>query len=265
MKRNFITALAVCYTLSTSGLGFYAQEHGYFSGKDAASKSEAVSAKVDIKEIEKNIKDKQVVGTDVHKEEKGASSSNVSSDLQKKSVQAPLSRGAITKSKSQENDVSKSKKVELLDWWKEAQFVFSVGTEAVVKDVYTGKSFRIVRTMGTNHADCEAVSKQDTQTIKDIWGGFSWDRRPVQIIIGGRVLAASMAGMPHAGIDAAPAYDVVNNRAGGFGRGENLDVIKGNGMDGHFDVHFLNSKTHGSSKVDPQHQACVKIAAGSNP
>ena len=260
MKRNFITTLAVCYALSTSGLAIYAHQYGYFQSN--VGKKQAVSTKVNIKENEKNLNDKEVYGTVVHKEENSTnlSSSNVNSNSSKKSVQAPLSRGGIPKNKSQESNVSKPK-VELLDWWKGASSVFSVDSEAVVKDVYTGKTFRIIRTMGTNHADCEAATKQDTQTIKEIWGGFSWDRRPVQIIIGGRVLAASMSGMPHAGLDAAPAYDTVSNRAGGYGRGQNLDVIKGNGMDGHFDVHFLNSKTHGTSRIDPQHQACVRRAA----
>lgn len=263
MKRNYITALAVCYALSTSGLAIYAHEQGYFKPRNTdMSKNQAVGNKTNIKSNDKNINTKEVYGTVVHKEAKDVTdnSSKEKKNSSNKSVQAPLTRGGDidrVQGKTQE----KSTKVELLDWWREAQFVFSVGTEAVVRDVDTGKTFKIVRTMGTNHADCEAATKQDTQIIKEIWGGFSWDRRSVQITVGGRVLAASMAGMPHAGIDAVPAYNTVSNRAGGYGRGENLDVIKGNGMDGHFDVHFLNSKTHGTSRVDQQHQACVKRAA----
>jgi len=265
MKRNFITALAVCYTLSTSGLAIYAQQHEYF--KTAASKNQAVNSNVNIKDNKKDINAKKVYGQVVHKEGKNLidSSTKANNDSSSNRVQAPFTRGALPTNNSQKSNLPNSNKVELLDWWKSARSVFSVGAEAVVRDVYTGKTFKIVRTMGTNHADCEAATKQDTQTIKEIWGGFSWDRRPVQIIIGGRVLAASMAAMPHAGIDAAPAYETVKNRAGGYGRGQNLDVVKGNGMDGHFDVHFLNSKTHGTSRIDPEHQACVKRAAAKNP
>ncbi|WP_243154886.1 hypothetical protein [Clostridium thermarum] len=156
----------------------------------------------------------------------------------------------------------KESKVELLDWWDSARYVFSRGTTAVVTDVYTGKSFKVQRTMGTNHADCEALTKEDTDIIKSIWGGFSWERRPVIVTVNGRRLAASMSAMPHAGVDSEPAYEYVNNRSNGYGSGENLDVIKGNDMDGHFDIHFLNSTRHMDGDKDPQHQTAIKVAAG---
>lgn len=152
-------------------------------------------------------------------------------------------------------------KVELLDWWKQANAVFPTNSVATVKDVYTGKTFKVKRTMGSNHADCEALTLEDTKIIKSIWGGFSWTRRPVHVLINGRVLAASMTAMPHAGIDSAPAFQTVDNRSGDYGRGQNLDVVKNNGMDGHFDIHFLNSTRHKDGKVDPQHQALIKEAA----
>jgi hypothetical protein len=169
-----------------------------------------------------------------------------------------LSRGVAPAVQSQSSEKTKT---ELLDWWKEAQYVFSRDDIATVKDVYTGKTFKVKRTMGTNHADSEALTLTDTEIIKSIWGGFSWDRRPVHIYIKGRVLAASMSAMPHAGLDSAPAYAYVNNRSDGYGSGENLDVIKNNGMDGHFDIHFLNSTRHKDGKLDPEHQKMIKIAA----
>jgi hypothetical protein len=190
-------------------------------------------------------------------------------------VQAPkqspsLSRGGTPPSnvqlKSNEEAVSptskqESKDVELLDWWKEGKDAFPVGTVAEIKDVQTDKTFKIKRTMGTNHADCEALTIEDTNIIKSIWGGFTWDIRPIHILVDNRILAASMAAMPHAGIDSAPAYAVINNRSQGYGRGENLDVVKNNGMDGHFDIHFLNSTRHKDGKIDSRHQAAIKIAA----
>lgn len=150
----------------------------------------------------------------------------------------------------------------VLDWWSEAQYIFPRGSVARVTDVYTGKSFNIKRTYGTNHADCEALTSSDSQIIKGIWGGWSWVRRPVVVQVNGKRIAASMAAMPHAGLDKYPALQVVNNRSGGYGTGQNLDAVKGNGMDGHFDVHFLNSRTHGTNRVDPQHQAAIKKAVG---
>lgn len=151
--------------------------------------------------------------------------------------------------------------VELLDWWKAGKSAFPIGAVAEVKDVKTGKTFKIKRTMGSNHADCEALTKEDTQIIKSIWGGFSWDTRPVILTVGNRRLAASMSSLPHAGVDSAPFGAVVNNRSEGYGTGQNLDAVKGNGMNGHFDVHFLNSTRHKDGKVDPRHQAAIAVAA----
>lgn len=153
-------------------------------------------------------------------------------------------------------------KIEVLDWWTEASKVFAIGSNAKVIDVRTGKSFNIKRTYGGNHADCETLTKEDTKIMKEIWGGsFNWNRRPVILEINGRLLAASMAGMPHAGLDSKPANATVSGRSGGYGRGTNLDTVKNNNMDGHFDVHFLNSRTHGTNKVDSAHQKAIKEAA----
>jgi len=169
---------------------------------------------------------------------------------------------ASTTEAAQTAEAPKSDKgVELLDWWKEASKVFKIGSIATITDVKTGKKFKIVRTYGTNHADVEALTAKDSKIIKDIWGGWSWTRRPVIVEVNDRRIAASMAAMPHAGVDSKPANTYVSNRSGGYSRGTNLDKVKDNGMSGHMDIHFLNSKTHGSGKVDPKHQAAVKQAA----
>ncbi|TAH55102.1 MAG: peptidoglycan-binding protein [Methanosarcina mazei] len=171
------------------------------------------------------------------------------------------SRSAVSRAVAAD---SKETKIEMLDWWKEANKIFSIGTTAKVTDVRTGKSFKIVRTYGGNHADCEAATLEDSKIIKSVWGGnWSWSRRPIIIEADGRRLAASMAAMPHAGVDSQPANKILNKRSQGYGRGYNLDKIKNNGMDGVFDVHFLNSKTHGTNRVDANHQKAVKEAAAS--
>ena len=156
-----------------------------------------------------------------------------------------------------------SGKVELLDWWSGASKVFKIGMTAKVTDVKTGKTFNIVRTYGGNHADCEAKTSADSKKIKEIWGGWSWVRRPVIVEVSGRKIAASIAAMPHAGVDSAPANKSISSRSGGYGKGANLDKIKNNAMSGVIDVHFLNSRTHGTNRVDPKHQAAIKTAAKS--
>lgn len=189
---------------------------------------------------------------------------NSSPENEQPMITSSLSRGGTGLSKPVEKTQSKnnSSDIQLLDWWKSGRTVFSIGTTAEVKDLYTGKTFMVQRTMGTNHADSEALTKKDTDIIKSIWGGFSWARRPVILTINGSRYAASMSAMPHAGLDSAPANAVIDNRSEGYGRGQNLDIIKGNGMDGHFDIHFLNSTRHLDNQKDPEHQAAVLKAAG---
>jgi len=152
---------------------------------------------------------------------------------------------------------------EYLDWWSEAQYVLPAGSEFEVIDFYTGKSIKVKRTTGSNHADCETMTLNDTKIMKEIWGGsLSWVMRPVLIKYNGRKIAASMSSLPHAGNDGAPGGVYTTWRSEGYGAGYNLDWVKGNGIDGVFDIHFANSTRHSDGKADPQHQANIRIAAG---
>lgn len=152
---------------------------------------------------------------------------------------------------------------EALDWWTEAQYVIPVGTNFEVVDFATGKSFKARRTTGANHADCETLTLADTKIMKEVWGGnFSWTSRPMVIKVNGRKVAASMSSMPHAGNDAAAVAVWTSWRSEGYGAGTNFDWIKNNGINGHFDIHFLNSTTHNTGEINVKHQQNVKIAAG---
>jgi len=128
---------------------------------------------------------------------------------------------------------------ELLNWWTEAQYVFTIGKVAKVTDLATGKSFNIKRTIGANHADCETVTVTDSNTAKTIWGGYSWTPRAVIVEVDGRKLAASMSFYPH-----------------------EREYIMDNGITGHFDVYFSGSTRHVDGKPDASHQAQVEKAAG---
>lgn len=152
---------------------------------------------------------------------------------------------------------------ELLDWWTEAQYVLPLNAEFKVTDFYTGKAFKVKRTQGANHIDAETLTMNDTNIMKSVWGGtLSWTRRPVLIEYNGRKIAASMASMPHAGNENSEGGKYTSWRSGSYGAGTNFDYVKGNGIDGHFDIHFLNSTRHKDGQVDSEHQKNVKIAAG---
>ena len=151
----------------------------------------------------------------------------------------------------------------LIPWFNNVENIFYRGADAKVIDVETGLSFNVRRTYGYNHADCETLTTADTSTLRNIYSGqWSWTRRAIIVITNGKRIAASMAGMPHAGREDLPGDIWVNDwRTEGYGPGYNLDKIKNNNMSGHFDIHFLGSKTHGTDRVDEAHQAMIYKAA----
>ena len=126
-----------------------------------------------------------------------------------------------------------------MDWWNSGiQSIFSRGTVATITDVATGLAWQEKRTGGTNHADCQTLTAADTAVMKKVYGSWSWDRRAVFVTINGVNYAASINGMPH-------------------GSGSITD----NNFNGHHCIHFTNSRTHGSNRVCPLHQAAIKKAA----
>lgn len=152
---------------------------------------------------------------------------------------------------------------EVLDWFAEAQYVFPIGKTGKLVDMATGKSFMVKRTMGANHSDTETLTAQDTGIMKEIFGGsWIWTRRQFILEVDGRRIAVSVAGMPHGGVDGVPYLQNVDNRSDNYGYGPNYDSIAGNGMDGHFDLYFLNCLRHVDNTIDEAHQYNVLAAGG---
>lgn len=128
---------------------------------------------------------------------------------------------------------------EMADWWTVVDAAFPRKTTAMVTDIDTGITFQVYRYGGSNHADIEPVTAADTAKLKQVYGGqWSWNRRAIIVNINGHIFAASMNGMPHGG------QDILNNN-----------------FEGQFCIHFLNSRTHGTNRVDEAHQAAIRKAA----
>jgi len=136
------------------------------------------------------------------------------------------------------------------------------GSTIKILDINSGTTFSGKKTYGSNHADVETLTTGDTAILKSILGGsWTWTRRPIVVFYNGYAIPASMAAYPHAGNDGAKATAYTSWRSGGYGGGSNLDAVKNNNMHGVIDIHFKGSKTHGSNRVDANHQNAVKKAA----
>lgn len=135
---------------------------------------------------------------------------------------------------------NKTYKTETLSWFSDkVTKVIPKNARFTIKDVYTGKTFEVIRWSGYNHIDAEPRTAADTKTMKSIYGGsWSWNRRPILILYKGHVYAASMNGMPHG-----------------------TSTIGNNNFAGHFCIHFKNSKTHETNRVDSDHQKAVNRAS----
>lgn len=151
--------------------------------------------------------------------------------------------GSAGKSDGKAEKPAEKSKTETPDWFKDdMNSRIPQNAHFTVKDVKTGKTFEAVRWSGVNHLDAEPRTAKDTATMKSIYGGsWSWRRRAVLIQYNGHVYAASMNGMPHG-----------------------TTTISSNDFAGHFCIHFKNSKTHGSNKIDPDHQNAVNQASRSS-
>lgn len=128
-----------------------------------------------------------------------------------------------------------------VDWFKEGRYILPIGAKFIVTDTETGKQFQMVRFGGVNHLDVETQTLEDTNIMKELFGEWKWDPRPVTVFYKGMNIAASLSGMPHT----------------------TLENIKDNGITGHQDLYFKNSLPHGagtSQSYVNQHYAAIKKA-----
>ena len=138
---------------------------------------------------------------------------------------------------------------EKIDWFTGGiQELWPRGANVKVYDVKTGIVWWAHRWAGAYHADVEPLTAADTARLCQIYGVSKasqitsknlWQRRPCLVTIGNRTFACSLYGEPH-----------------NYG----ADTIPNNNMDGQVCLHFTNSKTHGSKKVDAYHKAAIQYA-----
>ncbi|MBR3494271.1 MAG: SH3 domain-containing protein [Clostridia bacterium] len=138
---------------------------------------------------------------------------------------------------------------EKIDWFTGGiQELWPRGANCKVYDVRTGIVWWAHRWAGSNHADIEPLTAADTARLCQIYGVSKasdivkkdlWQRRPCLVTINGHTYACSLYGVPH-----------------NYGAGD----ISTNNMNGQICMHFTNSKTHTSKKVDSYHKAAIQYA-----
>ena len=138
---------------------------------------------------------------------------------------------------------------EKIDWWTGGiNELWAKGANYKIYDVKTGIIWWAHRWSGGYHADIEPLTAEDTARLCRIYGVNSaeeiesrnlYQRRPCLVTIDNRTFACSLYGIPH-------------NPDG--------DTIADNDMTGQICLHFTNSWTHGSKKMDADHAKAIQSA-----
>ena len=139
---------------------------------------------------------------------------------------------------------------EKIDWYTGGiNELWATGSNYKVYDVKTGIVWWAHRWSGGSHVDAEPLTAADTARLCRCYGVSNsqqiadknlYQRRPLLVTIGSRTFACSLYGVPH------------NYPEG--------DTISDNDFKGQLCIHFTNSKTHSSKKVDSGHEEAIQYA-----
>ena len=139
---------------------------------------------------------------------------------------------------------------EKADWYTSGiNELWATGSNYKVYDVKTGIVWWAHRWAGGSHVDAEPLTAADTARLCKCYGVSNsqqiadknlYQRRPLLVTIGTRTFACSLYGVPH------------NYPEG--------DTISDNDFKGQLCIHFTNSKTHSSKKVDSGHEEAIQYA-----
>jgi len=111
--------------------------------------------------------------------------------------------------------------------WSDMRRLMPRNRDLRIYDVRTGISYNIRAFSLGNHADVDPSTQADTDAkLRTRNGVWAWTPRPVWVTVGDRTFAAAINGMPHAG-----------------------SSVSGNGLNGHFCLHFRGSTSHGSTSA----------------
>lgn len=141
------------------------------------------------------------------------------------------------KETEQKNHVNENSKILSFGWFNCMDNIFEINCIKELIDLETEESYFIVRTGGINHADIEPAKQEDLNTMYAIYQTWQWTRKPVLLKLNETTyVPASLSIYPHG------FFELEHNFLG------------------HFCLHFKNSKTHGTNRIDEEHQKTIKEA-----
>lgn len=123
-----------------------------------------------------------------------------------------------------------------LDWFNEGYNLISKNKSVTIYDLNTGVVWSAKYINGSRHADIIPASASDAKKIASSKIVGSYVRRPVIVTIAGTDYAGSMYAVGH-------------------GEDSYCDYFKGVMC-----IHFTGSETHGTKKVDTDHQKAIDVA-----
>lgn len=143
-----------------------------------------------------------------------------------------------TGSASTSNNASSSTSggAQSLDWYNGGKELFEANKSISVYDINTGISWSARYINGSNHADVVPASQADADKIESNKITGSYVRRPVIVTVGGVKYAGSMYAVGHGSTNYVKHFKGV------------------------MCIHFTGSQTHGSKKVDTDHQNAIQEA-----
>lgn len=124
--------------------------------------------------------------------------------------------------------------------WNDVNPIFKADVPTEITDFNTGKTFKITRLGGTNHAEVACSTKEDTKVFLSVFGGEpNWSKRPVIVhLTDDQAVAASLQGMNH---------------------GE--DSVEGNDLEGYCCLYFDSSMSHFNGFADAEHRSNIRKAS----
>ena len=117
--------------------------------------------------------------------------------------------------------------------WNKGNKLWETKSSTLLYLIDSNKYIEVKRCGGLNHFDVEPLTEQDAAALSY----YSWDCHPAILYLNTKKIPCSYNTMPHG-----------------------KQTIDNNNFDGHFCIHLIGSKTHGTNTIQTEHQKAIERA-----